>query len=76
LSPLLPAESTVWRQQDARLSPSNATLLVIPADVSDADATENVAIVTEKELGPIDIWVNVAMVSVFSPFTKMTPAEV
>src|SRR5690348_4927087 len=49
--------------------------LVIPSDVSDADAVENAAVSTEKELGPIDVWVNVAMVSVFSPFTKMTPAE-
>jgi short-subunit dehydrogenase len=49
--------------------------LVIPADVSDADAVENAAAGTEQELGPIDAWVNVAMVSVFSPFTKMTAAE-
>ena len=48
---------------------------VLPGDVSDADAVENAAARTEQELGPIDVWVNVAMVSVFSPFTKMTPAE-
>ena len=29
----------------------------------------------EQELGPIDIWVNVAMVSVFSPFKEMTAEE-
>ena len=49
--------------------------LVIPVDVSDADGVENAAANTEQELGPIDVWVNVAMVSVFSPFIKMTPAE-
>ena len=49
--------------------------IVIPADVSDADAVENAASTTERDLGPIDVWVNVAMVSVFSPFIKMTPAE-
>ena len=49
--------------------------LVLPVDVSDAEAVENAAARTEQELGPIDVWVNVAMVSVFSPFTKMTPAE-
>jgi len=48
---------------------------VLPCDVSDADAVENAAARTEQELGPIDVWINVAMVSVFSPFTKMTPAE-
>jgi len=49
--------------------------LVIPVDVSEAEALENAAARTEQELGPIDVWVNVAMVSVFSPFAKMTPAE-
>ena len=29
----------------------------------------------EAQLGPIDIWVNNAMVSVFSPAQEMTPAE-
>src|SRR5205807_5744286 len=47
----------------------------IPTDVSDADAVENAAANTEQELGTIDVWVNVAMVSVFSPFLKMNPAE-
>jgi len=49
--------------------------LVLPTDVSDAEALENAAASTEQELGPIDIWLNLAMVSVFSPFTKMTPEE-
>lgn len=49
--------------------------LVLPTDVSDADAVENAAAKTESELGPIDVWVNAAMVSVFSPFLKMTSAE-
>src|SRR5438874_690707 len=49
--------------------------LVLPIDISDAEAVENAATSTEQELGPIDVWVNVAMVSVFSPFTKMTAAE-
>ena len=49
--------------------------LVLPIDISDAEAVENAATSTEQELGPIDVWANVAMVSVFSPFTKMTAAE-
>jgi NAD(P)-dependent dehydrogenase (short-subunit alcohol dehydrogenase family) len=49
--------------------------LVLPTDVSDADAVEKAADSAEYELGPIDVWVNVAMVSVFSPFPEMTPAE-
>ena len=49
--------------------------LVLPLDVADADAVEHAAEVTERELGPIDVWVNNAMVSVFSPVKKMRPEE-
>jgi NAD(P)-dependent dehydrogenase (short-subunit alcohol dehydrogenase family) len=44
---------------------------VFPADVSDDAAVEAAAEFFEKELGPIDVWVNNAMVSVFSPISKM-----
>jgi short-subunit dehydrogenase len=47
----------------------------IPADVADADLVEAAAERTERELGPIDIWINCAMCSVFSPAKEMTPAE-
>jgi NADP-dependent 3-hydroxy acid dehydrogenase YdfG len=49
--------------------------LVLPTDVSDADAVENAAASAERELGPIAVWINAAMVSVFSPLLKMTSAE-
>jgi NAD(P)-dependent dehydrogenase (short-subunit alcohol dehydrogenase family) len=49
--------------------------LVLPADVSDADAVEAAAARVEEELGPIDIWINNAMVSVFSPIKEMTAEE-
>jgi NAD(P)-dependent dehydrogenase (short-subunit alcohol dehydrogenase family) len=49
--------------------------LVLPADVSDADAVEHAAGRVERELGPIDVWVNNAMVSVFSPVKQMTAAD-
>jgi len=51
------------------------TALVLPTDVADADAVERAAAAVESELGPIDIWVNNAMVSVFSPVKEMRPAE-
>ncbi len=50
--------------------------LPIPTDVADAEAVEAAATRVEQELGPIDIWVNVAMATVFSPVAKLTPAEV
>ena len=41
--------------------------IVVPADVADYEAIEAVAARVEEEFGPIDIWVNNAMASVFSP---------
>jgi NAD(P)-dependent dehydrogenase (short-subunit alcohol dehydrogenase family) len=49
--------------------------LVLPLDVADADAVEAAAERVERELGPIDVWVNNAMVSVFSPVKRMRPEE-
>jgi NADP-dependent 3-hydroxy acid dehydrogenase YdfG len=49
--------------------------LVLPTDVADADAMEKAAAAVEQEFGPIDIWVNNAMASVFSPVMKMEPKE-
>ena len=49
--------------------------LVLPTDVADANAVEAAAERVERELGPIDIWVNNAMTSVFSPIKEMTAEE-
>jgi len=49
--------------------------LVLPADVSDAAAVASAAAAVEDRFGPIDVWVNNAMVSVFSPVKQMRPAE-
>jgi NAD(P)-dependent dehydrogenase (short-subunit alcohol dehydrogenase family) len=49
--------------------------LVCPTDVANAEAVEAAAAAVEREFGPIDIWVNNAMVSVFSPVMEMTPDE-
>ncbi len=49
--------------------------LSVPVDVSDAEAVEQAADRIEQELGPIDVWVNDAMVSVFSPVKEMQPAD-
>jgi short-subunit dehydrogenase len=49
--------------------------VIAPADVADADQVESAAEVIERALGPIDIWVNNAMTTIFSPFLKITPEE-
>jgi NAD(P)-dependent dehydrogenase (short-subunit alcohol dehydrogenase family) len=49
--------------------------LAIPTDVADAAQVEAAAERAERELGPIDIWVNNAMTSVFAPIKQITPEE-
>src|SRR5688572_3279640 len=49
--------------------------LVLPTDVADAEAVEQAAEMVEREFGPIDVWINNAMVSVFSPVREMKPEE-
>ncbi len=49
--------------------------LAIPTDVADADAVEAAAEQIERELGPIDIWVNNAMTTIFAPFEQVSPEE-
>ncbi|HET9730841.1 MAG TPA: SDR family oxidoreductase [Acidimicrobiia bacterium] len=46
-----------------------------PVDVSEWSALDQAADKIEYELGPIDIWVNDAMASVFAPFWEITPEE-
>jgi NAD(P)-dependent dehydrogenase (short-subunit alcohol dehydrogenase family) len=54
---------------------AGAQALALPADVADPDAVEAVAASTEEALGPIDIWVNVAMTTVFAFFDDIEPDE-
>ena len=50
--------------------------IVLPLDVADADAVDAAAERVERELGPIDVWVNNAMVSVLSPVKETPPSEI
>jgi len=49
--------------------------LVVPTDVANPDQVEAAAARIEAELGAIDVWINNAMTSVFSPIKQMTPEE-
>lgn len=49
--------------------------LPISLDVSDFEQVQSAAAQIERELGLIDVWVNVAFTSVFAPFTKIEPSE-
>lgn len=52
-----------------------ARALPIVTDVADFAAVEAAAIRVERELGPIDVWVNNAMATVFAPFSRITAEE-
>jgi NAD(P)-dependent dehydrogenase (short-subunit alcohol dehydrogenase family) len=59
----------------AEIERVGGTAHVMPADVSDADAVFAVAEKIEADLGPIDVWINVAFTSVFAPFERIKPEE-
>ena len=46
-----------------------------PADVADHEQVEAAAEAVEGRLGPIDVWVNDAMATVFAPFADIEPDE-
>lgn len=48
----------------------------IVADVADAAAVEAGADIAEARHGPIDVWVNSAMATVFAPLSALTPEEI
>jgi short-subunit dehydrogenase len=49
--------------------------LLLPADVANAEQVELAAARVEEIFGPIDIWINAAMTSVFSPALEMTSED-
>jgi NAD(P)-dependent dehydrogenase (short-subunit alcohol dehydrogenase family) len=49
--------------------------VAVPTDVADPSQVEAAAEAVERELGPIEVWVNDAMTSVFAPFTEVEPEE-
>ncbi len=59
------------READA----TGARALPLVTDVSDAAAVARAAEPAEAVLGPIDIWVNVAMTTIYAPLHAILPAE-
>src|SRR5690242_1305496 len=49
--------------------------LAVSADVADYEQVTAAARQIEERLGPIDVWINVAFTSVFSPFAEITAEE-
>ena len=70
-----PGAATGWRRRAATSRTLGGRALVLPTDVADPDQVEAAAAAVERAFGPIDVWVNNAMVSVFSPVKQMEPEE-
>jgi short-subunit dehydrogenase len=59
----------------AEVEAAGGKALPLPTDVADAQAVEAAAEATEQKFGPIDVWVNNAMTTVFAPVKDMKPEE-
>jgi short-subunit dehydrogenase len=59
----------------AEIEQAGGKALVLPTDVADPDAVEAAAAAVERQFGAIDIWVNVAMATIFGEVWKITPEE-
>jgi NAD(P)-dependent dehydrogenase (short-subunit alcohol dehydrogenase family) len=59
----------------AEVEKSGGSALAVPTDVADAEAVEAAAERIERELGPIDVWINNAMATIFAPFHEIRPEE-
>ena len=49
--------------------------MVVPTDCPEWGQVDAAAERVERDFGPIDIWVNDAMTSVFAPFSQVEPQE-
>ena len=52
-----------------------AQVMTLACDVSDAAQVSRAAATIEEGLGPIEVWINCAMLTSFSPFAEMEDAE-
>jgi short-subunit dehydrogenase len=59
----------------ADVEQAGSRAVAVPADVSDAEAVEKAARSITEELGPIDVWVNNAMATVYGPFLDISADE-
>src|SRR5919202_1843277 len=59
----------------AEVERAGGQALVLPTDVADPDAVEAAAAATEEAFGEIDVWINVAMATVFAYFDDVEPDE-
>jgi NADP-dependent 3-hydroxy acid dehydrogenase YdfG len=72
---LLARNEDALRASAAEIEGLGGRALAVSTDVADADAVEAAAERATRELGDIDVWVNVAMASILAPTWEIDPAE-
>ncbi len=72
---LIAREASALKEVQREAECLGGTATVFPADVADADAVLRAAEAVAATHGAIDVWINNAMVTVFSPVWRMTPQE-
>lgn len=72
---LLARGTAALEELRAEIEGQGGQALVLTCDVADYTAMQDAAARLAEHFGPIDIWINNAMVTVFSPLTQMTPEE-
>ncbi len=72
---LLAREPEALEEARAEIESAGARALGLAVDVADGPAVFEAAERIERELGPIDVWVNNAMLTVYAPVAEMTPEE-
>ena len=63
------------RAAEREVKAAGSHALAVPTDVADPDQVERAAVRVGETLGPIDVWINCAMTSVFAPFKEMAPED-
>lgn len=72
---LLARNETALEACAAEVRDAGGEALVLPLDVADAIAVERAAAEVERQWERIDVWVNVAMATVFAPVKNTTAEE-
>jgi short-subunit dehydrogenase len=72
---LLARDEKRLRETEMEVIRRGGKTLAIPTDVANAAEVEQAAEQAERTVGPIDVWVNNAMATIFSPIQEITPDE-
>lgn len=72
---LIARDAIALEQTKSEVLSLGAEAHAVACDVAEANAVFEAAEIIVRELGPIDVWINNAMLTVFSPVVEITPEE-